>query len=266
MVTPAAVETWGRFGQGLEELLSQLAQRWAIRHSGDQQTAAATRRRWNAEIGVALARAQSVIFRRATTLRDHGRTQHVPGSSLESDRQGGSGRTEVSPTPAPTPELEPTGSQGGVQGPSLNAAQTERIEKSRGEAVRRREAKVEGGNDRANAGSDCEKDERDAASGKRGEEAMYAPHCDNGGPPDTSPLASSSPGDGDSSSKASAILAGEASTPMTASAFATAGEVAAQHELEVVSDLQVVDLVAPASRAATESSDSESSSSSSAPS
>ena len=68
-VTPAAVESWGRFGQLFERLLSQLTARWAYVHGAQQRTAQTTRRRWSAELGVALVRAQCLVFRRATTCR-----------------------------------------------------------------------------------------------------------------------------------------------------------------------------------------------------
>ena len=76
-VTPAAAESWGRFGVLFERLLSQLSATCAYLHGAQQRTAQTTRRRWSAELGVALVRAQSLVFRRATTCRSESAVSSV---------------------------------------------------------------------------------------------------------------------------------------------------------------------------------------------
>ena len=63
--TPAAIESWGRLGPGFERLLRQLEARWAGLRHADASAAAATGRRWTAELGVAQARALQVTLSRA---------------------------------------------------------------------------------------------------------------------------------------------------------------------------------------------------------
>ena len=64
-VTPAAMESWGRLGPRFDRLLRQLEARWAALKRADASAAAATGRRWRAELGVAQARALHVTFARA---------------------------------------------------------------------------------------------------------------------------------------------------------------------------------------------------------
>ena len=65
VVTLAAMESWGRLGPGFERLLRQLEARWAGLRHADASAAAATGRRWRAELGVAQARALHVTLSRA---------------------------------------------------------------------------------------------------------------------------------------------------------------------------------------------------------
>ena len=65
VVTPAAVESWGRLGPGFERLLRQLEARWAGLRRADGSAAASTGRRWRAELGIAQARALHVTLSRA---------------------------------------------------------------------------------------------------------------------------------------------------------------------------------------------------------
>ena len=59
-VTPAALESFGRLGSSFDRLLRQLEARWAwVRHA-KASAAAATGRRWRAELGVAQVRALHV--------------------------------------------------------------------------------------------------------------------------------------------------------------------------------------------------------------
>lgn len=64
-VTPAAVESWGRFGPDFEKLLRQLSARWANLKQADASGQAATSRRWKAELGIAQVRALHVTCMRA---------------------------------------------------------------------------------------------------------------------------------------------------------------------------------------------------------
>ena len=64
-VIPAAMESWGRLGPRFDRLLRQLEARWAALKRADASAAAATGRRWRAELGVAQARALHVTFARA---------------------------------------------------------------------------------------------------------------------------------------------------------------------------------------------------------
>ena len=59
-VTPAAIESWGRLGPAFEGLLRQLEARWAWVKNADAPAAAATGRRWRAELGIAQVRALHV--------------------------------------------------------------------------------------------------------------------------------------------------------------------------------------------------------------
>jgi hypothetical protein len=65
VVTPAAVESWGRLGPGFDRLLRQLEARWASLKRADASAAAATSRRWRAELGIAQTRALHVTLSRA---------------------------------------------------------------------------------------------------------------------------------------------------------------------------------------------------------
>ena len=62
---PAAMEAFGRLGRGFERLLRVLEARWGWFHQATPAEAAATGRRWRAELGVAQARALHVSFARA---------------------------------------------------------------------------------------------------------------------------------------------------------------------------------------------------------
>ena len=64
-VTPAAMESWGRLGPGFDRLLRQLEARWAGLRRADASAAAATSRRWRAELGIAQTRALHVTLSRA---------------------------------------------------------------------------------------------------------------------------------------------------------------------------------------------------------
>jgi hypothetical protein len=64
-VTPFAVETWGRFGIGATELLAKMAAHCAGSASFGPAAAAAKVRRWRAELGIALARAQAATAAKA---------------------------------------------------------------------------------------------------------------------------------------------------------------------------------------------------------
>ena len=64
-MTPAAVESWGRFGPKLEQLLRQLEARWGWKNNADGGQRAATSRRWRAELGIAQVRAMHVTCMRA---------------------------------------------------------------------------------------------------------------------------------------------------------------------------------------------------------
>jgi hypothetical protein len=66
VVTPAAVESWGRLGSSFEHLLRSLEAQWAKLHATTPAMVAATGRRWRCELGIALARAQHVAFMRAS--------------------------------------------------------------------------------------------------------------------------------------------------------------------------------------------------------
>eukprot|EP00973_Karenia_brevis_P094414 12422370-Karenia_brevis.AAC.1 len=64
-VTTVACESWGRLGDDAVELLGQLAGHWAsVTHAGPA-AAAATVRRWRAEIGIGLTRAQAATAAQA---------------------------------------------------------------------------------------------------------------------------------------------------------------------------------------------------------
>eukprot|EP00973_Karenia_brevis_P055646 7738603-Karenia_brevis.AAC.1 len=64
-VTTVACETWGRLGDEAVELVTQLAGHWAsVSHAGPA-AAAATARRWRAEVGVGLTRAQAATAAQA---------------------------------------------------------------------------------------------------------------------------------------------------------------------------------------------------------
>ena len=65
VVTPAAVESWGRLGLGFDRLLRQMEARWASLRQADASAAAATSRRWRAELGIAQTRALHVTLSRA---------------------------------------------------------------------------------------------------------------------------------------------------------------------------------------------------------
>ena len=65
VVTPAAVESWGRLGPGFDRLLGQLEARWACLRQADASAAAATSRQWRAELGIAQTRALHVGLSRA---------------------------------------------------------------------------------------------------------------------------------------------------------------------------------------------------------
>ena len=65
-VTAVAVETWGRLGDEAAELLAQLAAHWAGGARAGPAAAAATERRWRAELGIALTRAQAATAAQAS--------------------------------------------------------------------------------------------------------------------------------------------------------------------------------------------------------
>ena len=65
VVTPAAVVSWGHFGPGFERLLRLLEARWACLRRANASAAAATGRRWRAELGIAQTRALHVTLSRA---------------------------------------------------------------------------------------------------------------------------------------------------------------------------------------------------------
>ena len=71
-VTPAACESWGCLRPAFDELLRQLEARWAEVRQADASTRAAVGRRWRAELGIAVVRAQHVAF--AQSVRDGSRT------------------------------------------------------------------------------------------------------------------------------------------------------------------------------------------------
>ena len=64
-VTPAAVESWGRFGREFDYLLRLLEARWAWVRRAGASMADATGRGWRAELGVAQVRALLVTCMRA---------------------------------------------------------------------------------------------------------------------------------------------------------------------------------------------------------
>ena len=64
-VSPFAVETWGRLGTSATELLAKMAAHWAGNASLGPAAAAAKVRRWRAELGIALARAQAATAAKA---------------------------------------------------------------------------------------------------------------------------------------------------------------------------------------------------------
>ena len=64
-VTPAAVESFGRLGVSFQNLLWQLEARWATVRRKTAGEAASTRRRWCAELGVAMIRAQALSVKLA---------------------------------------------------------------------------------------------------------------------------------------------------------------------------------------------------------
>ncbi len=64
-VTPAAMESFGRLGPSFGSLLRQLEARWAWLKQADASAAAATGRRWRAELGVAQVRALHVTCMQA---------------------------------------------------------------------------------------------------------------------------------------------------------------------------------------------------------
>ena len=52
VVTTAAIESWGRMGQGFETLLGRIEALWAARHFAGPAETAAVARRWRNELGV----------------------------------------------------------------------------------------------------------------------------------------------------------------------------------------------------------------------
>ena len=64
-VVPAALESFGRLGEGFALLVRQLEARWACVHKRNAAEASNTGRRWLAELGVALVRAQTLTVRLA---------------------------------------------------------------------------------------------------------------------------------------------------------------------------------------------------------
>ena len=66
-VQPAAVEAWGRFGDGMQNLLEALGAQWADKTRSGPAAMASTVRRWCAEIGIAVARAFSHTLSQAVT-------------------------------------------------------------------------------------------------------------------------------------------------------------------------------------------------------
>ena len=80
-VTPAAMESWGRLGPGFDRLLRQLEARWAGLRRADASAAAATSRRWRAELGIAQTQALHVTLSRAnrTSRESENAAQSVVG-------------------------------------------------------------------------------------------------------------------------------------------------------------------------------------------
>ena len=64
-VIPAAVESFGRMGASFTALMRQLEARWACVHRRNAADASTTGRRWLADLGVALVRAQTLTVRLA---------------------------------------------------------------------------------------------------------------------------------------------------------------------------------------------------------
>ena len=67
-VTLAACESWARLRPAFDELLRQLEARWAEVRQADASIRVAVGRRWRAELGLAVVRAQHVAF--AQSVRD----------------------------------------------------------------------------------------------------------------------------------------------------------------------------------------------------
>ena len=65
VLTPAVVEAFGRMGAGFLGLLGQLEARWATVKGKSASAAATTKRRWCAQLGVAIVRAQALTVRLA---------------------------------------------------------------------------------------------------------------------------------------------------------------------------------------------------------